>query len=110
MNNKLKELYEKVSADESLIESFKKGMEALSNDDEKKNFIIDFAKEQGITLTMEDLSKIEGVQHVSDDDLEKVVGGGFGDEVTSFCGNTYFIVCSALWGSAGISDLVYGDC
>ena len=110
MNSKLKDLYEKVSADDKLRESLQKGLEATSSEDEKKDFLINFAKEQGVTLTKDDFSKLDGIKHVSDDELEKVVGGGFGDEVTSFCGDTYFIVCSALFASAGISDAVYGDC
>ena len=59
MNDKLKELYEKVSGDDNLKESFIKGLEAISNDDEKKDYIINFAKEQGVTLTDEDFPKTD---------------------------------------------------
>ena len=77
MSDKLKELYEKVSRDENLKESFVKGLEAISNDNEKKNFIIDLAKEQGITLTMEDFPNTDDVHHLSDDDLGNVAGGAY---------------------------------
>lgn len=77
MNDKLRELYEKVSGDDSLKESLIKGLEAVSNEDEKKSFVIDFAKEQGITLTMEDFPNTDGVQHLSDDDLGNVSGGAY---------------------------------
>ena len=77
MNDKLRELYEKVSGDDSLKESIIKGLEAISNDDEKKSFIIDFAKEQGITLTMEDFPETGDMQKLSGDDLENVAGGAY---------------------------------
>ena len=77
MNNKLKELHEKVSGDDSLKESFIKGLEAISNDDERKSFIIDFAKEQGITLTMEDIPNTDDMHRLSDDDLGNVAGGAY---------------------------------
>ena len=77
MSDKLKELYEKVSRDENLKESFVKGLEAISNDNEKKSFIIDLAKEQGITLTMEDFPNTDDVNHLSDDDLGNVAGGAY---------------------------------
>ena len=77
MNDKLKELHEKVSGDDDLKESITKGLEAISNDDEKKSFIIDFAKEQGITLTMEDFPNPDDMHHLSDDDLENVSGGAY---------------------------------
>ena len=98
-----------MSGDDSLKESLIKGLEAISNDDEKKSFVIDFAKEQGITLTMEDFPKTDGVKTLHDDDLENVVGGGFGDAITSVCGDTYFTVCAAFFASAGLSDAVE-DC
>ena len=77
MSDKLKELYEKVSGDDNLKESIINGLKAISNDDEKKSFIIDFAKEQGITLTMEDLPNTDDVHHLSDDDLGNVAGGAY---------------------------------
>ena len=104
MNDKLKELYEKVSEDESLKESFIKRLEAISNDDEKKRFMIDFAKEQGITLTDEDFPEISGVQELSDDDLENVAGGAFGDAAAKQCGRSAFAACHAGLGMAGFMD------
>ena len=109
MSDKLKELYEKVSGDDNLKESLIKGLEAISNDDEKKSFIIDFAKDRGITLTMEDFPKTDGMKPLHEDDLENVAGGGFDDAITSVCGDTYFIVCAAFFASAGLSDAV-SDC
>ena len=104
MSEKLRALFEKISGDDSLKEAFYKGMETISNEDEKKSFIIDFAKEQGITLTEEDFSSIGGVQHLSDEDLENVVGGAYGDEATRQCGQEAFVVCSWALGFAGLMD------
>ena len=104
MNDKLRELYEKVSGDESLKESIIKGLEAISNYDEKKSFIIDFAKEQGITLTMEDFPKTDNMQQLSDDDLENVAGGAFGDRAKRECKEAAYIACQALFASAGLGD------
>ena len=104
MNDKLKALYEKVSEDESLKESFTKGLEAITNDDEKKSFIIDFAKKQGITLTDEDFPEISGAQELSDDDLENVAGGAFGDSVKDVCGDVAYAFCAMAFGFSGISD------
>ena len=104
MNEKLRALYEKISGDDSLMKAFQKGLEATSNDDEKKSFIIDFAKEQGITLTEEDFSNIDGVQHLSDDDLENVVGGAFGDEAKRQCGEDYYTACKLAFGTSGLWD------
>ena len=107
MSDKLKELYEKVSGDESLKESFIKGLEAISNDDEKKTFIIEYAKEQGITLTNEDFPKTGDMQQLSDDDLDSVAGG-FGDAAKKRCGEAAFIACSAALAFAGFAAI--GDC
>ena len=104
MSDKLKELYEKVSGDDSLKESFMKGFEAISNDDEKKSFIIDFAKEQGITLTLEDFPKADNVQAVSEDDLDNVVGGAHGDAAARQCGRSAYAACCAGLGMAGFMD------
>ena len=104
MSDKLKELYEKVSGDESLKESFIKGLEAISNDDEKKSFIIEFAKEQGITLTDEDFPETGDKQELSDDDLDNVVGGTFGDAAAKQCGRSAFAACHAGLGMAGFMD------
>ena len=104
MNDKLKELYEKVSGDDSLKESFTKGLGAIGNDDERNSFIIEFAKEQGITLTMEDFPKTDGVQPLSDDDLENVAGGAFGDAAAKQCGRSAFAACHAGLGMAGFMD------
>ena len=104
MNDKLKELYEKVSGDDSLKESLIKGLEAISNDDEKKSFIIDFAKEQGITLTMEDFHKTDGVKPLHDDNLENVAGGAYGDVVGDACDDPAFVVCSMALFTAGLYD------
>ena len=107
MSDKLKELYEKVSGDDSLKESFIKRLEAISNDDEKKSFIIDFAKEQGITLTDEDFPETGDQQELSDDDLDSVAGG-FGDAAKKRCGEAAFIACSAALAFAGFAAI--GDC
>ena len=104
MNDKLKELYEKVSGDDSLKESLIKGLEAISNDYEKKSFIIDFAKEQGITLTMEDFPKTDGVKTLHDDKLENVTGGAYGDWANDVCGESHYTVCSVLFGTSGLLD------
>ena len=104
MNDKIRELYEKVSGDDSLKESFIKGLEAISNDDEKKSFIIDFAKEQGITLTNEDFPETSDMQKFSDDDLDNVVGGAFGDAAAKQCGRHAHAACYAGFGMAGFMD------
>ena len=104
MNDKLKELYEKVSGDDSLKESLIKGLEAISNDDEKKSFIIDFAKEQGITLTNEDFPETGDMQQISDDDLDNIAGGAFGDAAAKQCGRSAFAACHAGLGMAGFMD------
>lgn len=104
MNDKLKELYEKVSGDESLKESFSKGLEAISSDDEKKDYIINFAKEQGITLTEEDFPEAGDMQELSDDDLDNVVGGALGDAAGKQCGREAYAACCAALGMAGFMD------
>ncbi len=104
MNEKLKELYEKVSADESLKESFIKEFGAISSDDERKNYIIEFAKKQGITLTMEDFPKTGDMQQLSNDDLENVVGGAHGDAAAKKCGRSAYAACCAGLGMAGFMD------
>ena len=109
MNDKLRELYEKVSGDESLKESFIKGLEAISSDDEKKDYIINFAKEQGITLTEEDFPNTDGVHNLSDDNLDKVVGGGMGDFAEEGCGSGLAAFCGAFFGMSYIADLTR-DC
>ena len=101
MNDKLRELYEKVSGDESLKESFIKGLEAISNDDEKKDYIINFAKEQGVTLTMDDFD----TQQLSDDDLENISGGrAFGWNAYRACEDAARAACAAALGTAGFMD------
>ena len=109
MSEKLISLYEKVSGDDSLKEAFKEGIKAAGNDDEKKSFIIDFAKEQGVTLTEEDFLKTDGVQHLSDDDLENVVGGAHGDAARGSCGEAAYVVCQVFFGLAGVGDYA-SDC
>ena len=104
MNDKLKELYEKVSGDDKLKESFIKRLEAISNDDEKKDYIINFAKEQGITLTVEDFPETDGVKPVSDDDLESIVGGAIGDKASAECGHLSYASCIACLAMAGFFD------
>lgn len=104
MNDKLRELYEKVSGDESLKESFVKEFEALSNDDERKSFVIAFAKEQGIELTMDDLPKTGDMQQLSNDDLENIVGGAHGDAAAKKCGRSAYAACCAGFGMAGFMD------
>ena len=104
MNDKLRELYEKVSGDESLKESFVKEFEALSNDDERKSFVIAFAKEQGIVLTMDDFPKTGDMQQLSDDDLDNIAGGAFGDAAAKQCGRSAFAACHAGLGMAGFMD------
>ena len=104
MNDKLRELYEKVSGDDSLKESFIKGLEAISDDDAKKSFVIEFAKEQGITLTNEDFPETGDMQKLSDDDLDNVVGGAFGDAAAKQCGRHAFAACHAGFGMAGFMD------
>ena len=104
MNDKLKELYEKVSGDDNLKESIIKGLEAISNDDEKKSFIIDFAKEQGIELTMEDFPKTDGVKPLHEDDLENVTGGAYGDHMKLQCDNPAYIACTAFMATSGLLD------
>ena len=101
MNDKLRELYEKVSGDESLKESFIKGLEAISNDDEKKDYIINFAKEQGVTLTMDDFD----TQQLSDDDLENISGGrAFGWNAYRACEDAARAACALALGTAGFMD------
>ena len=104
MSDKLKELYEKVSGDESLKEAFVKGMEATSNDDEKKDYIINFAKEQGIALTDEDFPETGDQQELSDDDLANVVGGAYGDAVKDTCGDVAYVICSIAFALSGTAD------
>ena len=104
MNDKLKELYEKVSGNDSLKESFIKGLEAISNDDEKKDYIINFAKEQGIELTMEDFPKTDGVKPLHEDDLENVTGGAYGDYMKLQCDNPAYIACTAFMATSGLLD------
>ena len=104
MNEKLKAIYEKVSQDASLMEAFKKGMESISDDDAKKSFIIDFAKEQGITLTMEDFPETTGMEALSDDDLENVAGGAMGDEAWKTCKEAAVVGCGLSFGIAGVLD------
>ncbi|MCQ2550540.1 MAG: hypothetical protein MJ134_10960 [Lachnospiraceae bacterium] len=91
MNDKLRELYEKVSGDDNLKESFTKGIEAAQNEEEKKKYIIDFAKEQGITLTMEDFPKVDGVQQLPDEALDNVAGGW---SIRAKCGDNWVWACS----------------
>ena len=101
MNDKLRELYEKVSGDESLKESFIKGLEAISNDDEKKDYIINFAKEQGVTLTMDDFD----TQQLSDDDLGNISGGrAFGWNAYRACEDAARAACAVALGTAGFMD------
>ena len=101
MNDKLRELYEKVYGDESLKESFIKGLEAISNDDEKKDYIINFAKEQGVTLTMDDFD----TQQLSDDDLENIAGGrAFGWNAYRACEDAARAACAVALGTAGFMD------
>ena len=105
MNDKLKELYEKVSGDDNLKESFIKGLEAISNDDEKKDYIINFAKEQGVTLTDEDFPKTDNIQHLAEDDLGNIVGGrAFGWEAYRACEDAAHAACVAALATAGIMD------
>ena len=105
MSDKLRELYEKVSGDESLKESIIKKLEAISNEDEKKSFIIEFAKEQGITLTDEDFPETGDKQQLSDDDLENIAGGrAFGWEAYRACEDAAHAACVAALATAGIMD------
>ena len=104
MNDKLKELYEKVSGDDSLKESFIKGLESISDDNAKRSFIIEFAKEQGITLIMDDFPETSDMQQLSDDDLDNIVGGAFGDAAAKQCGRSAFAACHAGFGMAGFMD------
>ena len=104
MNDKLKELYEKISGDANLKESFTKGLAAISNDDEKKSFLIDFAKEQGVILTNEDFPETDNTQELSDDDLENVAGGYYGKEVSKVCGEGALVACVLTFGTMGICD------
>ena len=105
MSDKLRELYEKVSGDDSLKESIIKGLEAISNYDEKKSFIIDFAKEQGITLTDEDFPKTDGVKPLHEDDLENIAGGrAFGWNAYRACEDAARAACAAAFGTAGFMD------
>ena len=106
MNDKLKELYEKVSGDDKLKESFIKRLEAISNDDEKKDYIINFAKEQGVTLTMDDFD----TQQLPDDDLENIAGGrAFGWEAYRACEDAAHAACVAALATAGIMDCQQND-
>jgi len=66
MTEKMKTLFEKVSASEELA----KKMNATKNEQE----LIAFAKELGIELTAEDIK--QPVAEISDDELEAVAGGG----------------------------------
>ena len=101
MNNKLKDLYEKVSADDNLTEALKKGLEAASSEDEKKDYIINFAKEQGVTLTMDDFD----TQQLSDDDLENISGGrAFGWNAYRACEDAARAACALAFGTAGFMD------
>ena len=104
MNDKLRELYEKVSGDDNLKESFVKELEAISDANAQKSFIIEFAKEQGITLTDEDFPETSGIQQFSDDDLENVAGGAHGDAATKQCGRHAYAACCAGLGMAGFMD------
>ena len=104
MNDKLKALYEKVSSDDSLKESFMKGLEAITNDDEKKSFMIDFAKEQGIALTDEDFPKTAVMEGLADDDLENVAGGAMGDYAKDACGQGAYEFCTRAFALAGLAD------
>ena len=105
MNDKLRELYEKVSGDDKLKESFIKELEAISNDDEKKSYIINFAKEQGITLTEEDFPNTDDVNQLSDDDLGNIAGGiAFGWEAYRACEDAAHAACVAALATAGIMD------
>lgn len=104
MNEKLRELYEKVSGDDSLKESFIKGLEAISDDNAKKSFIIDFAKEQGVTLTDEDFPETGDMQQISDDDLDNIAGGAHGDAAAKQCGRHAYAACCAGLGMAGFMD------
>ena len=104
MNDKLKELYEKVSGDESLKESIIKGLEAISSDDEKKDYIINFAKEQGVTISKEDFAKLDSMKPVSDNDLESIAGGACGDKASAECGSLSYASCMAFLAMAGFFD------
>ena len=105
MSDKLRELYEKVSGDESLKESVIKRLEAISDDDEKKSFIIDFAKEQGITLTMEDFPKTDDLHHISDDVMHHVAGGvPLGWSAYRACNDPAGVACAMALGTAAIMD------
>lgn len=105
MNDKLKELYEKVSGDDSLKESFIKRLEAMSDDDEKKSFIIEFAKEQGVTLTMEDFPNMDNVHNLSDEDMDSVSGGReFGWNAYRACKDAARAACAAALATAGFMD------
>ena len=110
MNNKLKDLYEKVSADDNLAEALKKGLEAASSEDEKKDFIINFAKEQGVTISKEDFAKLESIKHISDDELENVVGGGMGDAIEEVCGAASAAFCAAMFATSYICDVINDNC
>ena len=110
MNNKLKDLYEKVSADDNLTEALKKGLEAASSEDEKKDFIINFAKEQGVTISKEDFAKLESMKHISDDELEKVVGGGMGDKIEEVCGAASAAYCAAMFATSYIVEVIEDNC
>ena len=101
MNDKLKELYEKVSGDDKLKESFIKRLEAITKDDEEKDYIINFAKEQGVTLTMDDFD----TQQLSDDDLGNISGGrAFGWNAYRACEDAARAACAVALGTAGFMD------
>ena len=67
MNEKMKQLLETVSGDAEFTEKLKNAPDAAA--------IIALAKEKGFDLTEEDLKPADGIQEISDDEIESVAGG-----------------------------------
>ena len=53
---------------------------------------------------MEDFPKTDEVKPLSDDDMENVVGGSYGDVVGDACEEPAFVVCSMALFTAGLYD------
>ena len=67
MTDNMKKFLEAISGDKDFVEKLKQAPDAAT--------AIALAKEKGFDLTEEDLKPAEGMQEISDDEIEAVAGG-----------------------------------